>query len=212
MTGSQGLDGNRPLRILATVLIIGCWSALAAALLPRASSPSAVGTAPLTTTVKPSVDTRELEQRTHELVNDQRASRGLQPLAHTEQIRLIARSHSEDMAARDYFGHETPEGLGPADRGRGEGYNCRKNYGSHYTTGLGENIYRAPLYHAFTKVEGRIVSYVWLTPEGLARKAVTVWMGNERHRENILTASYDRAGVGVAVAKDGKAYFTQNFC
>lgn len=212
MTGPPRLDRNRLLRILATVLITGCWSAPAMALDSRSDSPLAVGTVPLTTTVKPSVDTRQLEQRTHELVNDERASRSLQPLEHTEQIRLIARSHSEDMAARDYFGHKSPEGLGPADRGRREGHNCRKNYGSHYTTGLGENIYAAPLYHAFTKVEGRIVSHIWLTPEGLARKAVKVWMGNKQHRENILDTSYDRTGIGVAIAKDGKVYFTQNFC
>ena len=37
-------------------------------------------------------------------------------------------------------------------------------------------------------------------------------MGNKKHRENILDASYDRAGTGVAIAKDGKVYFTQNFC
>ena len=182
------------------------------ALHSRSGSPSAVGTAPLTTTVEPYVDMRQLEQRTHELVNDERAGRGLQTLEHNEKIRLIARSHSEDMAARDYFGHKSPEGLGPAKRGRRAGQNCRKNYGSHYTTGLGENIYAAPLYHAFTKVEGRIVSYTWLTPEGLARKAVKVWMGNKQHRENILDTSYDRTGVGVAIAKDGKVYFTQNFC
>lgn len=117
------------------------------------------------------------------MVNDERTRRGLQPLEHTPKIRLIARSHSEDMAARDYFGHKSPEGLGPADRGRREGHNCRKNYGSHYTTGLGENIYAAPLYHAFTKVEGRIVSYTWLTLEGLAKKALEGWMANNRHRE-----------------------------
>ena len=166
----------------------------------------------MTTTVKPSVDTRQLEQRTHELVNDERARRSLQPLEHTEQIRLIARSHSEDMAARDYFGHKSPEGLGPADRGRKQGYDCRKKYGSHYTTGLGENIYTAPPYDAFTTVNGRIVSYVWLTLEGLAHKAVKRWMRNKRHRENILNTSYDRTGVGVAIAKDGKVYLTQNFC
>lgn len=212
MTGSPRLDRNRLLRILATVLITGCWSAPAMALHSRSGPPLAVGTAPLTTTVKPHVETRQLEQRTYELVNDERARRGLQPLEQTQKIRFIARSHSEDMAARDYFGHKSPEGLGPADRGRREGQNCRKNYGSHYTTGLGENIYAAPLYHAYTKVEGRIVSYVWLTPEGLAKKAVKGWMANERHRENILDTSYDRTGVGVAIAKDGKVYFTQNFC
>lgn len=211
MTGTPRLDRNRPLWILATVLIAGCWSASAMAVLPQSGS-SAVVTVPLTTSVKPYVDTRQLEQRTHELVNDQRARRGLQPLEHTEQIRLIARSHSEDMAARDYFGHKSPEGLGPADRVRKEGHDCRKNYGSHYTTGVGENIYAAPLYDAFTKAEGRIVSYIWLTPEGLAQKAVKRWMGNGRHRENILNVSVDRTGIGVAIAKDGQVYFTQNFC
>lgn len=212
MTGSPRLDRTRLLRILATVVITSCWSAPATALLFRSGSPLAVGTAPLTTTVKPSVDTRLLEQRTHQLINDERARSGLQPLEHTQNIRLIARSHSEDMAARGYFGHKSPEGLGPADRGRREGRDCRKNFGSHYTTGLGENIYTAPLYDAFTKVKGRIVSYIWITLEGLARKAVKGWMGNKRHRENILNTSYDSTGVGVAIAKDGKVYFTQNFC
>jgi len=37
-------------------------------------------------------------------------------------------------------------------------------------------------------------------------------MGNQRHRENILNTSYDRTGIGVAIAKNGKVYFTQNFC
>ena len=182
------------------------------ALFPRSVSPLAVGTVSQTTSVKPSVDTRQLEQRTHELVNDQRARRGLQPLEQNEKIRLIARLHSEDMAARDYFGHKSPEGLGPADRGRRVGHHCRKKHASHYTTGLGENIYAAPLYDAFTKVKGRIVSYVWLTLEGLARKAVSGWMRSKRHRENILNTSYDRTGIGVVIAKDGKVFFTQNFC
>ena len=57
-----------------------------------------------------------------------------------------------------------------------------------------------------------IVSYNWFTLEGLAQKAVNGWMNSKGHRENILKASYDRTGIGVAVAEDGKVYFTQNFC
>ena len=50
------------------------------------------------------------------MVNAERVKRGLSPLEHIEEIRLIARSHSEDMAVRSYFSHDTPEGLGPTDR------------------------------------------------------------------------------------------------
>ena len=210
--GVREFDLNGPLRVLATVLIVGYWSAPATALSPRSGSPFAVGNPPLTTTVRPYVSTRQLEERTHELVNAERVERGLQPLEHVDEIRLIARSHSNDMAARGYFGHKSPEGLDPTDRGQEEGYDCRKNYGSYYTWGLGENIAAVPLFGANRVVNGRIVSHDWFTLEGLAQEAMKVWMGNKKHRENILDASYDRAGTGVAMAKDGKVYFTQNFC
>ena len=203
---------NRPLRVLAMVLIAGCGSAPETAQSPRSGSPFAVATPPLTTTAKPSIDTRRLEKRTHELVNAERVKRGLQPLEHIDEIGRIARSHSKDMADRNYFGHNSPEGRNATDRAQKGGYDCRKDYGSHYTYGLGENLATVPLFGRYRAVNGRIVSRDWFTPEGLAREAVKVWMEREEHRENILNASYDRAGIGVAVAKDGKVYFTQNFC
>lgn len=166
----------------------------------------------LTTTVRPDIDTSQLEVRTHQLINAERVKHGLSPLDHIEKIRLIARSHSEDMAARGYVSHDSPDGHSPTDRGNKAGYDCRKDYGSYYTYGLAETIHQDWLYDSYRTLNGRIVSYEWFTLEGLAQTAVRGWMNSKGHRENILDSSYDRAGLGVAVADDGKVYFTQNFC
>ena len=166
----------------------------------------------MTTTDKPNINIRQLEDRTHELINAERVKRGLSSLEHIRKIGLIARSHSEDMAKRGYFAHESPEGLSPTDRGTQAGYNCRKDYGTYYTYGLAENIHQGWLYDSFSTRNGRVVSYVWFTLEGLARTAVSGWMNSKGHRENILKPSYDKSGIGVAIAQDGKVYFTQNFC
>ena len=163
-------------------------------------------------TVKPVVDIRQLESRLHELVNAERVRHGLPPLKHVETLRRIARSHSEDMAKRAYFAHTSPEGRGPTDRGNLAGYNCRKGNESNYTYGLGENIHQTWLYKSYSRKNGRIVSYVWFTLEGLAKRVVTGWMNSKRHKKNLLKATYDRSGMGVAIAKDGKVYSTQTFC
>lgn len=163
-------------------------------------------------TVKPDIDIRQLESRLHELVNAKRVRHGSPPLKHIETLRLVARSHSEDMAKRAYFAHTSPEGRGPTDRGKLAGYNCRKDKESNYTFGLGENIHQAWLYNSYKTQNGRIVSYDWFTLEGLAQRVVTGWMNSKRHKKNILKALYDRSGMGVAIAKDGKVYSTQTFC
>lgn len=160
---------------------------------------------------KPDIDVHQLENRTHQLINAERVKRGLSPLEHIEKIRLIARSHSEDMAERGYFSHGTPEGLGPTDRGRNAGYNCRKDYGTYFIVGLAENIYQGGLISLTTFING-VAIHDWFTLEEIAAGAVESWMNSKGHRENILDYSYDRTGLGVAIADDGKVYFTQKFC
>jgi uncharacterized protein YkwD len=44
------------------------------------------------------------------------------PLVLDAALRSAARSHAADMAARDYFAHDSPEGLSPFDRMREGGY------------------------------------------------------------------------------------------
>ena len=202
------LHTSTPVPTLAPILTLRSLPTLAPIPTVSINSPPLAGT----TEVKPTIDIRQLEDRTHELINAERIERGLSPLDHIEKIRLIARSHSEDMAARDYFAHTSPEGLSPTDRGNEAGYDCRKNYGSYYTYGLAENIHQGWLYDSYRTLNGRIVSYDWFTLEGLARTAVDGWMTSPGHRQNILDDSYDRTGIGVAIAEDGKVYITQNFC
>jgi uncharacterized protein YkwD len=58
----------------------------------------------------------ELEAQMLEMVNRERASAGLQPLAADPELMEVARKHSADMFARGYFAHNTPEGRSPFDR------------------------------------------------------------------------------------------------
>ena len=159
---------------------------------------------PAATRGKPVIDVRQLEDRTHHLINAQRVRHGLSPLEHIEKLRVLARSHSDDMAVRGYFSHDSPEGLSPTDRGDRAGYACRKDYGTYYSYGLAENIYQGWLSSSTT--------YIYGIPFEIAVAAIASWMKSPGHRENILTDSYDKTGIGVAIAGDGKVYFTQKFC
>jgi uncharacterized protein YkwD len=58
----------------------------------------------------------ELEARMLELVNNERISAGLQPLAADPELTEVARQHSADMFKRGYFAHVTPENRSPFDR------------------------------------------------------------------------------------------------
>lgn len=51
-----------------------------------------------------------------DLVNKERADRGLKSLIFDAKLRSIARTHSSDMFTRGYFSHYSPEGLTVADR------------------------------------------------------------------------------------------------
>lgn len=49
-------------------------------------------------------------------VNREREANGLAPVEMSGSLRRLARSHSQDMLARGYFSHYTPDGLSPFDR------------------------------------------------------------------------------------------------
>lgn len=67
------------------------------------------------TTSSGTIDTAD-EQGMVKLVNDERAKRGLKPLAISLALTKLARAHAQDMFERGYFSHITPEGLTPPDR------------------------------------------------------------------------------------------------
>lgn len=63
----------------------------------------------------------DLEAKMLELVNEERAKEGLQPLLPDAELALVARKHSKDMFARGYFAHLSPEGKSVGDRMRADG-------------------------------------------------------------------------------------------
>jgi uncharacterized protein YkwD len=161
---------------------------------------------------KPLVDKLKLEQQVHLLTNQYRTQNGLSILSYDDKLSNVARHHSQDMASRNYFSHDTPEGKDPTNRGISQGYICQKTIGNLIYSGIAENIFQNNLYDAVWYVGGIPTSYDWNTLDDLAISTVDGWMDSPGHRENILTKTYDKEGIGVAISSDDKVYITQNFC
>ena len=70
-----------------------------------------------------------------EMVNQERAAHGLDPVEADPEMTEVARRHSADMFARGYFSHYTPEGRDPFDRMREMNVSFRT---------AGENLALAP--------------------------------------------------------------------
>ncbi len=60
----------------------------------------------------------DLEVRMLELVNEERAQKGIKPLAADTAMTRLARQYAMDMLARGFFSHYTPEKQDPFDRMR----------------------------------------------------------------------------------------------
>ncbi len=59
-----------------------------------------------------------------DLVNDERASAGCDPVRTNDALTQAAEKHSKDMASQDYMAHESPDGTTPDDRAQLEGYDA----------------------------------------------------------------------------------------
>ncbi|WP_340102301.1 CAP domain-containing protein [Salinibaculum salinum] len=165
-------------------------------------------------TDKDGVNTTQVEQEIHARINDVRTERGLPPLQHDPALREIARGHSQDMAANEYFSHEAPDGDNFEDRYQQAGYDCRVSTGGNrYSTG-GENI-------AYTYADSDInVDYGGTVNHNgnetkIAHGLVRGWLNSPGHRDTILQPYWENEGIGVALAEvDGntRVYATQSFC
>ena len=111
-------------------------------------------------------DNLSYEKQVVELVNEQRAAYGLNPLTLSSKLSDVARLKSQDMHDNNYFSHTSPTYGSPFD--------MMKTFGISYRT-AGENIAKG-----------------YATPQAV----VTAWMNSEGHRANILNANYTTIGVG----------------
>ncbi len=126
-----------------------------------------------------------IERTAFDLTNDARVANGLQPLHWDAELCRLARAHSEDMAQRAFFDHETPEGLKPKQRAR--------LFGIYGFRVIAENI-------AYNK------GY-----DDPAALAVDRWLNSSGHRANILYNRFQYSATGSYVSSDGSVYLTQVF-
>lgn len=100
--------------------------------------------------------------------NAQRSSNSLSNLGLNAQLDQAAQAKANDMSARDYWSHNTPDGQTPWSFIAAAGYS--------YQT-AGENL-----------------AYGFDT----AADTVTGWMNSPEHRANILNTAYEEVGFGIA--------------
>jgi len=107
------------------------------------------------------------------LLNRERGDHGLASLRRSSTLERASQRHSDDMAVRKFFAHETPDGVDPGARMAAVGYPVG-------ATTTGENL-------------------AWGTgPEATPVRIVQGWMRSPGHRANILRPGYTEVGVGVA--------------
>ena len=156
-----------------------------------------------------------LEQRIHNLVNQERSSMNIPELSWNDQLASIARMHSTDMLETDYFSHNTPAGLTPADRADAAGFDCIIEKEGSQRIGIGENIITSFSYHSYEISEANgqeNITYNWKSSDELAKEIVSTWMNSRGHRRNILSPDYIQEGIGAVVGANQKVLVTQNFC
>jgi uncharacterized protein YkwD/stress response protein SCP2 len=115
------------------------------------------------------------------LTNRERGKHGLGQLAANKQLAEAAQMHSADMAVRNFFDHQNPEGAQCWDRAQLVGYRYRK---------IAENIAAGQR-----------------SPE----EVVEGWMNSPGHRANILDGELTEIGVGLAAGGSYGTYWTQVF-
>lgn len=117
------------------------------------------------------------------LVNSYREQEGRDTLTADPSLANAAQVHSEEMAARDYFSHDSPTGLDASERAIAAGYPA--------SAGLGENL-------AFAQPA---------TPKTLFE----AWQQSKEHNDTMLERSWVTSGMGVDVTQQGGVFATQLF-
>lgn len=106
------------------------------------------------------------------LVNQDRIEQGLSPLASNRQLSLAASSKAQDMIAKKYFAHISPDGTKP--------WQWMKSLGYNYIY-AGENL---------------------ATGFSDAQDLTDSWMSSPAHRANILSPFYSETGLAVIQSND----------
>lgn len=102
-------------------------------------------------------------------INQIRRANGRAPLTANPKLERAAQLHAEDLLAQSYYDHTDRQGRGPGERVRAQGYAWEV---------VAENL---------------------AAGHSTVREALDAWMKSSGHRRNLLAASVDDFGLGVAV-------------
>ncbi|MGM0753033.1 MAG: cell wall-binding repeat-containing protein [Bacillota bacterium] len=122
-----------------------------------------------------------LEKQILDQANALRARHLIAPLQADPDAREVARAHSRDMAERNFFSHDNPDGLSSFQRMDQAGISF---------TSAGENI-AAGQFNAIAVHDA--------------------WVNSSGHRKNILSPVFKKLGVGIHLGGEYGVYYTQDF-
>ena len=117
-----------------------------------------------------------LEQGVLQEINSVRREHGLAPLRLSARLSAAARQHSQEMAARGYFSHDSANGSS-FDRRIARYYPLGR--GSYWS--VGENL-------------------LWSSPDVDPDGALQMWWNSPEHRKNMLTARWREIGLSAVHA------------
>lgn len=138
---------------------------------------------PGTTTLSNDAALQNIVALIHEHFAVERQTRGLKPLQVDAALAALARTRSQDMIARNYFGHHDPETGAELVSPLLEQVNFRWQR-------WGENIIEQTGFRS-------------LNPNTLAREFAVRWLASPGHAQNILDENFSRTGIGAALSPNG---------
>lgn len=112
----------------------------------------------------------------YETINEERRKAGLLPLDYSQALQKSSQAKCNDMAAKNYWNHASPEGKQPQDFVKLQNYE--------YSV-FGENL--AFEYHNIPEL-------------------VSGWMNSPTHKENILRVDYTTTGITVCEGTNYQGY------
>jgi uncharacterized protein YkwD len=147
---------------------------------------ASVGAAASPTPAAAALNVESAESYVARLINADRARHGLRAVRLDSRLMVIAGRRSADMAQRGYFSHTQPDGRTVFDM---------------------ISAARIRWYSA-----GEIIAWNnWPQLDASARTANRGWLNSPGHRRLIMSRDYNYMGVGLALADDGKRYWTVVF-
>jgi len=118
-------------------------------------------------------------------VNQIRADSGLPPLTMDSSLAQVARYRAEDMAAKDYFSHQPPDGCD---------YRCLFNKSGVSMAWAGE-----------------VIAWNTYPPKDAVQTTIRMWHDSPGHFGVITNRCFARMGTGAATAADGRIYHVAVF-